>query len=65
MNELNTLDIMSQQVAPRLQYGLLDLAWPNIFFWLAVVVVFTICVRARIPGWMESDAASRQEEGLK
>lgn len=65
MNGLQSLDIMSYPAAAKLQFGWFDLAWPNIFFWLAVIVTFIICTRARIPGWMESDAASRQAEGSK
>lgn len=59
------LSIFTHPAAAHLVFGWFDLAVPNIAFWLAVVVIFAVFTRARIPLFMEADAASRKAEAGK
>jgi len=59
---MDTLDIMSAPAASRVIFSIFNLAWPDIAFWVAVIIVFALFTWARIPQVMESDAASRRTE---
>jgi hypothetical protein len=52
---------MAKPAVPHVVFGIFNLAWPNIAFWVLVVVVFVVASWARMPTFMESDAASRRE----
>ena len=52
---------MTQPAAPHAVFGWFNLAWPNIAFWVAVIVVFIVFSWARIPLAMEADAQTRRE----
>jgi hypothetical protein len=56
---MEKLAIIAQPAAPHFTFGWFNLAWPNIAFWVAVIVVFFVLAWARIPMVMEADAASR------
>lgn len=62
---MGSLSILSQSAVPHVDIGWFNLAWPNIAFWVAVIVLFAIFVWARIPLFMEADAASRRKEAEK
>jgi hypothetical protein len=51
---------MTDPAVPHVVFGIFNLAWPSIFFWVMVIVVFALGAWGRIPEFMESDAASRQ-----
>jgi hypothetical protein len=55
------LSIFSDHSVPHVAFGWFNLAWPNIAFWIAVIVLFAIFTWARIPLFMEADAPSRQK----
>ncbi len=56
---MSTLNLMTKPPVPHVVFGIFNLAWPNILFWVLVVVVFALAAWGRIPEFMESDAASR------
>ena len=58
---MEKLTIMSQPAAAHIAFGWFNLAWPNIAFWIAVIVVFVLFAWARIPKGMEADAESRRK----
>ena len=58
---LDSLSILSQTAVAHVEFGWFNLAWPNIGFWIAVIVVFILFAWTRIPMVMESDAESRKE----
>ena len=53
--------IMAQPAASHVAFGWFNLAWPNIAFWVAAIVVFVLFAWARIPLVMEADAESRRK----
>ena len=57
---MEKLSIMTQPVASHVVFGWFNLVWPNIAFWIAVIVVFFVLAWARIPLVMEADAESRR-----
>ena len=57
---MEKLAILSQPAAPHVAFGWFNLVWPNIAFWIAVIVVFFLFSWARIPLAMEADAESRR-----
>lgn len=57
---MSTLTLMTDPAVPHVVFGIFNLAWPSIFFWVMVIVVFALGAWGRIPEFMESDAASRQ-----
>jgi len=59
---MDKLAIMAEPVFRHVSFGIFNLAWPDIIFWILVVIVFPVAVWLRIPQTMESDAASRDEE---
>ena len=59
---MRNLLIFSQTAVPHIGFGWFNLALPNIVFWLAVIVLFAVFAKARIPLVMEADAAARAEE---
>jgi hypothetical protein len=58
---MENLSIMTQPAVSHVAFGWFNLAWPNIAFWIAVIVVFFVFAWARIPLVMEADAESRGE----
>ena len=56
---MSTLALMAKTPVPHVTFGIFNLAWPNIVFWILVVAIFAIGVYARIPEFMESDAETR------
>jgi len=56
------LAIMSTPAVSFVSFGIFNLAWPSIIFWILVIIAFVLAIRARIPQFMESDAASRKGE---
>lgn len=56
---MSTLALMTKTPVPHVTFGIFNLAWPNIMFWILVVVIFAIAAYARIPEFMESDVDSR------
>ena len=60
MLQLPNLAALTHPAAANVQFGWFDLAWPNIAFWVAVVLAFLICAWLRIPLFMEADAAARR-----
>jgi hypothetical protein len=52
---------MTKPPVPHVVFGIFNLAWPNIAFWALVVIVFAAAIWARMPKFMESDAASRKK----
>ena len=59
---MENLIIMSQPAAPHVNFGWFNLAWPNIAFWVAAILVFVLSAWARIPLFMEADVDSRRKE---
>jgi hypothetical protein len=57
---MDQLDLMTKPPVPHVVFGWCNLAWPNIAFWALVVIVFAVATWARMPEFMESDAASRK-----
>jgi hypothetical protein len=57
---MENLAIMTQPAASHVTFGWFNLTWPNIAFWVAVIVVFFVSAWARIPLVMEADAQSRR-----
>jgi hypothetical protein len=58
--DVDQLALMTKPAVPHVVFGIFNLAWPNIAFWALVVVVFGLAAWARMPAFMESDAASRR-----
>jgi hypothetical protein len=58
---MENLSIMAQPAASHVAFGWFNLAWPNIAFWVATIVVFIVFAWARIPFVMEADAESRRK----
>ena len=58
---MDKLAIMSQPVTPHVVFGWFNMSWPNIAFWIALIVVFVVFAWARIPQAMEADAESRRK----
>jgi len=58
---MDQLAIMSTPAVSYVSFGVFNLAWPSIIFWLLVIIVFIVAIRARIPQFMESDSASQKE----
>lgn len=59
---MEKLSIMSVPPVEHIQFGIFNLALPNIAFWMLVLIVFALAAWARIPKSMESDHASRRME---
>jgi len=59
---MDKLSIMSEPALRHVDFGIFNLAWPDIIFWVLVIIVFALAVWARIPQFMESDRASRNGE---
>ena len=57
---MKKLAIMTQHAAPHVAFGWFNLVWPNIAFWIAVIVAFVVLSWMRIPLVMEADAESRR-----
>ncbi|WP_455385384.1 hypothetical protein [Acidihalobacter prosperus] len=57
---MSTLDLMTKPPVPHVVFGIFNLAWPNILFWVLVIVVFAFAAWGRIPEFMESDAETRK-----
>ncbi len=57
---MDKLAIMSEPAVAHVNFGIFNLAWPDIAFWILVIAIFVVAAWARIPQFMESDAASRQ-----
>jgi len=55
------LSILTQPAVAHADFGWFNLAWPNIGFWIAAIVLFALFVWGRIPLVMEADAASRRK----
>jgi hypothetical protein len=60
---MHSLTLMTKPVVPHVVFGIFNLAWPNIGFWVLVVIIFAFGSWARIPAFMESDAGSRRSDG--
>lgn len=58
---MKTLAIMMQPAAAHITFGWFDLAWPNIAFWIAVILAFAFLTWARIPRAMEAGTDTRRE----
>lgn len=58
---MHNLVILSQPAVPNIAFGWFNLAWPDVGFWIAVIVVFFLFSWARIPLVVEADAASRRK----
>lgn len=58
---MEKLAILKQPAAAHVVFGWFNLTWPNIAFWLAVIVIFALFSWIRIPAAMEADAVSRRE----
>lgn len=57
---MQKLSIVTHPAASHFVFGWLNLVWPNITFWIAVIVIFFVLAWARIPLVMEADAESRR-----
>ena len=57
---MEKLSIFIQPAASDVAFGWFNLVWPNIAFWIAVIVVFFVLAWARIPPIMGADAESRR-----
>lgn len=58
---MDKLAIMAQPPVPHVVFGWFNLSWPDIAFWIAVVVVFAVFAWARIPLVMDEDTESRRK----
>jgi hypothetical protein len=56
---VDSLTLTHDPTVPHVLFGIFNLAWPNIAFWLVGIVIFAIGVYARIPESMEMDAEDR------
>lgn len=50
---MGTLTIETLPAVPHVVFGMFNLGIPNIIFWVAVIVVFFVGTRARMPKFME------------
>lgn len=57
---MDKLTLLTKPAAPHVVFGIFNLTWPGITFWTLVIVVFAVATWARIPEFMEADAASRE-----
>lgn len=57
---MHNLPILTDPAVAHTDFGWFNLAWPNIGFWIAAIVLFALFVWGRIPLLMEADAASRR-----
>lgn len=57
---LKSLPIMHQPAVAHVVFGIFNLAWPNIVFWAAGLVIFSVGAYARMPEFMEMDGKSRK-----
>ena len=62
---MENLAIIKQPAVAHVAFGWFNLAWPNIAFWVAVIILFFIFAWARIPIFMEADARSREHRADK
>ena len=63
MLQLSNLASLTHPAVAHVHFGWFNLTWPNIAFWIAVIVLFAVCAWARIPPGMEAGADSRRHAG--
>lgn len=50
---MHRLAIETMPAVPHFVFGIFNLGVPNIIFWVAVIIVFIVGSRARMPKFME------------